>query len=102
MSPQLNNRLILGRFLTPGGYIELADVVFPIRTDDDTIPPDSALMKWCNLMVEAGQKLGRPLNGANYYKQQLEAAGFTNIVEVQFKWPINRWPKDQKFKDLGK
>lgn len=28
-------------------------------------------------------------------------AGFTDIVDTRFKWPTNRWPKDQKHKDLG-
>ncbi|KAI8710481.1 hypothetical protein NCS52_01565100 [Fusarium sp. LHS14.1] len=27
--------------------------------------------------------------------------GFTNIVATRFKWPINRWAKDKKYKELG-
>ena len=29
------------------------------------------------------------------------AAGFENVVEVVWKWPTNRWPKDRKMKELG-
>ena len=28
-------------------------------------------------------------------------AGFDDVVEVRYKWPQNRWPKDKKLKELG-
>jgi hypothetical protein len=34
-------------------------------------------------------------------KGMLEEAGFEGVVEKQYKWPINRWPRDPKFKELG-
>jgi hypothetical protein len=52
-------------------------------------------------LVEASEKLGRPLNSCTKYKQQLADAGFVNIVETQFKWPMNTWPKDNKYKNVG-
>lgn len=33
-------------FLNPGGWIELADVCYPLHSDDGTLTQDSALMKW--------------------------------------------------------
>lgn len=27
--------------------------------------------------------------------------GFIDIVENRFKWPTNRWPKDERYKELG-
>lgn len=59
-------------------------------------------MKWCGLMVEAGNKIERPVDCCKNYKVQLEDAGFVDVVEVKYKWPQNRWPKDKKFKELGK
>jgi hypothetical protein len=29
------------------------------------------------------------------------AAGFTNVVETKYFWPLNKWPKDKKLKELG-
>lgn len=52
-------------------------------------------------MLEAGIKLGRPLNTASKYKEMLEAAGFVNVTSVLLKWPQNDWPKEKKFKVLG-
>lgn len=59
------------------------------------------LRKWSGLILEGTKRAERPIDSAKFYKSQLEAAGFTNIVEVMYKWPSNRWPKDAKFKELG-
>ena len=59
-------------------------------------------MKWSNFIAEAAEKLGRKIDSAKRYKEQLEEAGFTDVVETRYKWPQNRWPKDQAYKELGK
>jgi len=98
----LGPKLTVDRNLTPGGYIELAEICFPVRTDDQTLPTDSALERWSYLILEAGEKIGRPTNNAASYKVQLQDAGFVNVVEVRHKWPQNQWPKNPKYKELGK
>jgi hypothetical protein len=45
--------------------------------------------------------LGRPLNSALKYKDQMIAAGYENVQEVLYKWPSNQWPKDRKVKEIG-
>ncbi|RDW69194.1 S-adenosyl-L-methionine-dependent methyltransferase-6 [Coleophoma cylindrospora] len=87
--------------ITPGGYLEMVDICFPIQMNDGAFPEDSALRKWSDLFSEACTKLGRPANSAALYKEQFEAAGFTNVVEKKFIWPQNQWPKDKKMKELG-
>jgi len=54
------------------------------------------------MLQEASVKLGAPLNSALRYKEQLKEAGFVNIVEHRFKWPVNDWPKNKDTKMLGK
>ena len=88
-------------FLNPGGYIEIVDVFYPIKCDDGSLKPDSALNKWSEFMLEASIKFGRPINSVAAYKSQLEQAGFVDIVQEEFKWPINKWPKDKHYKELG-
>lgn len=87
--------------LNPGGWIELADIVFPIESDDGTVPPDSAIKRWGDLSLEASKVLKRPLDSAKLYKEQLASAGFTNIVETKYKWPQTSWPKERKYKEMG-
>jgi len=88
--------------LAPGGYIEAVDYNYPFRVDDNSVPPNSALKKWADLMLKGCAKAGRPIDVAQTFKQRLEDAGFTDVVETVYKWPGNRWPKDKKYKELGK
>ncbi|KAF9766068.1 hypothetical protein IL306_001559 [Fusarium sp. DS 682] len=87
--------------LNPGGWIEIVDIL-PPTSDDGTMSPDSALYEWSKLLLEATEKMGRPFGETTSYKSQMEAAGFQNVTQRVYKWPQNRWPKDQKYKDLGK
>jgi hypothetical protein len=91
----------LTRNLNPGGWLEAADICGPTRSDDGTLGPDSALYKWGIYCKQAGEKYGRLVNSALWYKEQMEAAGFVNVTEVVYKWPTNRWPKDKKMKEIG-
>ena len=52
-------------------------------------------------MIEATEKAGRPLQAAMTCANDLRDIGFVDIVEVPLKWPINRWPKEPKYKELG-
>ncbi len=80
----------------------MADICFPVQCVDDSMPEDSVLKKWAGLILEGTTKIGRPIDSARNYKQQLEKAGFVDIVEQQYLWPQNKWPKEKKLKEIGK
>lgn len=86
--------------MNPGGWLELADAL-PLACDDGSLPENSALAQWYKYFLEAGDKLGASTRSATKYKQQLIDAGFQNVEQVEYKWPINMWPKDPKYKELG-
>ena len=50
---------------------------------------------------DATAKLGRPFQPIEGLKPLMEAAGFANVVQTNFVWPSNPWPRDRKLKDLG-
>lgn len=79
----------------------MADPINPIDCDDGTMKEDSPILRWNTLLQEASEKLGAPLNSALKYKQQLIDAGFEDVVEVKYKWPLGPWPKDPKYKEVG-
>lgn len=81
--------------------MELVDISFPGRSDDNSFPEDSALKKWSELMLESAKNLGKYANSASFYKQQMIDAGFVDVVETQYLWPTNHWPRDPKLKELG-
>ena len=87
--------------LTPGGTIELQDCIYPMSCDDGTMTEDSALLQWSTLLNEAFRGNKRPMDTALHYEQQLADAGFINIQVVRDRWPVNRWPRDKKYKQLG-
>lgn len=88
--------------LNPGGYFEIQDVQFPLKCDDGTLRPDSALARWNDLMMEAGTKSGFRLDTCARAPDYMAAAGFVDIVTISFKWPMGGWPKDPKWKHVGR
>ncbi|KAJ4315837.1 hypothetical protein N0V84_008171 [Fusarium piperis] len=87
--------------LNPGGIIELIDIIYPLTSDDGTLAEDSALYKWSTLLSSAFTVNGSPMDSALKYQEQLKDAGFVDVHVVKRKWPLNRWPKDQKHKQIG-
>ena len=85
----------------PGGFIEVSNGTMVFKSDDDTLPKDSALCQWTQFMAEAAINLGRPFNSSEAIANELAEAGYTNIEQRHFKWPTNSWPKDPKMKQLG-
>ena len=59
------------------------------------------LEKYGELMLEGSVKLGVALNSALTTKKLMEDAGFVDVVEVIYKWPLNRWPANKHMKEIG-
>lgn len=87
--------------LSPGGWLELADITFPTQSDDGTLAPDSPLMQWNEHVIKAGHTLNHSIEEAKKYKRMMLDAGFINVSEKLYKWPINAWPRDTKYKEIG-
>lgn len=87
-------------FTSPGGYLEVQDVCLPVRCDDDTLRGTN-LENYGKLLLEGSLKLGAGLDTALTTKRFMEEAGFLDVVEVIYKWPMNRWPADKKMKEIG-
>ncbi|KZL85510.1 methyltransferase domain-containing protein [Colletotrichum incanum] len=87
--------------LEPGGWVELQEVDLYPTSDDETLKPDSNLIKWCNLLQEASNKFGRPFFRIAPLKDVLIDVGFVDVSLTVTKWPSNAWPKDRKWKEIG-
>ena len=55
-----------------------------------------------NLAMAAGEKFGKTFVQIIHMKDQITGAGFVDVTEVRFKWPVGPWSNDQKMKDLGR
>ncbi|KAL0933766.1 uncharacterized protein CTRU02_210565 [Colletotrichum truncatum] len=88
--------------LTPGGWLEVADLILPLSCDDGSVPKDSHLYRWHNLLEEAAEKMGRPMVGLVQETAKMKEVGFTNITTTKCIFPLNSWPKDEKLREIGK
>ena len=85
----------------PGGWVEIAEhSVVPV-SDDGTVTPDGTLANWGRKMLEIGEKCGCSFTIWSESKERLQKAGFVDVVEKRYKWPLSGWSKDKKLKELG-
>ncbi|KAH8204674.1 hypothetical protein TruAng_001149 [Truncatella angustata] len=88
--------------LEPGGYFEAQELLCSILCDDDSMKPDHELKVHMEDIEDAAVTMGRPIRDAHLYKQAMEDVGFVDVKEITYKLPINGWPRERKFKTLGK
>lgn len=86
--------------LNPGGWMEMQDLYMPILCDDGTME-GTAYGEWNDKYMDACAVLQRNPSWTAKYKEWMIAAGFTNVRQEIFKWPINPWPKDKALKEMG-
>jgi len=80
--------------LKPGGYLELQGTLCHYMTIDDTFP-GTAFRKYLDAQSKPGENVV-------FCKRFMEEAGYVDIVEKHFQWPVGDWPKDQQCKEVGK
>lgn len=76
------------RTCKPGGWVQSCEVDAFFRSDDGTIPSDSAMATTLmELYLEGGKKLGRSFQviKEDLQKKGMEAAGFTDIHIADYK-----------------
>ena len=89
------------RSLEPGGYIEITDLKIPYECDDGTQLETHAHVRWTKFLLESSAKLGRPFLDPTKFQSQLESLGLEDVTVSVDKWPMNPWPKNAKYKELG-
>ena len=80
----------------------MQDIIYPMLADDNSFPDDCALKRWSDLLKDAWDSYGPGIDTALHYERQLAEVGFVDIGTVREKWPTNRWPRDKKYKQIGK
>ncbi|KAH7374701.1 S-adenosyl-L-methionine-dependent methyltransferase [Plectosphaerella cucumerina] len=87
--------------LEPGGYLELQEADLRVVSDDDSIPKDSALSRAFDLLLEASVKFGRAFASIPELADIMREVGFVDVTIERLKWPMNPWPKEKKYKEIG-
>ncbi|KAI1074841.1 S-adenosyl-L-methionine-dependent methyltransferase [Whalleya microplaca] len=87
--------------IRPGGWIEIQEYGGIIKCDDGTMPADSLVVRFFELIGEALAKRGAQWTVANDIQEHLLQAGFVNIQCKKFKCPIGTWPKAKRLRLIG-
>ncbi|KAH7397541.1 S-adenosyl-L-methionine-dependent methyltransferase, partial [Cadophora sp. MPI-SDFR-AT-0126] len=86
--------------LSPGGYLELQDCVAPWHSLDSTLA-GTTLWNFHQMTIAAAASLGRDVTQVIKYKAFFEEAGFVDVREVHYQWPLGKWAKGEKMKKVG-
>ncbi|KAG4258967.1 hypothetical protein FPRO03_13189 [Fusarium proliferatum] len=87
--------------LNPGGWVEFQETINTLYSDDGTLEPNNALVGLMDNLKKVHDKIGRTLDPAPEFKNWVWEAGFHNITEQRFKFPVGPWPKDRRLKEIG-
>lgn len=87
--------------LKPGGWIELQEMRFESKCDDDTMPDDWGLKKYLESIREGFKAFDIDLLNLDNNRQRVLDAGFINVEEKVWKVPLGDWTKDLKMKTVG-
>lgn len=106
--------------LKPNGWFEMATMEPATFSDDGTHLKATCLVEAVKYIQLSSKMFGKESDAASTWKGIMEKAGFINVHEVVYKVSISRpivkspdakfsgqlpqspWPKDPKFKELGK
>ncbi|KAG9246445.1 S-adenosyl-L-methionine-dependent methyltransferase [Calycina marina] len=86
--------------MNEGAYIELQDFV-AVCIGDETME-GTGIHRWAQLLNTGFLAMGRDMLRATRYKAWLEEIGFTDVVELRESMPTNAWPRDRKYKEVGR
>jgi len=85
----------------PGGWVEIQEHSAIAVSDYGTLGPDAAFTRWGDIPVELAKRNGNSFAIWSESKSYVQKAGFVDVVEARYKWPMNGWSRNKKLKELG-
>lgn len=85
--PRLLTRCL--RHLKPGGWLELSDGAHRFFAEDGCGEADSPVLRWWRVVFqESSRSNGIDIDDTYRHAQQMRDAGFTDVRERVFEWPV--------------
>lgn len=73
-----------------------------VFSDDDSIPPDSAIAYWHDVTYQGMLSVGSDMRiSSEQIKTYMKDAGFINVQVIDMKWPISAWEREPRLKEAG-
>ncbi|PMD19557.1 S-adenosyl-L-methionine-dependent methyltransferase [Hyaloscypha hepaticicola] len=89
------------RTLKPGGHIEIVEMHVIPTSYDNSLPKDSQIQAFYDVLSEVGKGVGIDLAVAQKFHGMLEKAGFEGVTETVFDLPIGGWMPDRRMREVG-
>src|SRR5204863_7023856 len=88
--------ILQNRNTKPGGWVEFQDFDPRCYSNDESLKPDSRVVEWIGLILEASRKAGREPCPGPWLEGWMRKAGFGGVTHKFMKVPIGTWPKKRK------
>jgi hypothetical protein len=72
-----------------------------LKSDDGSVKEGSIFDQWGKVSLEAGDKFGKDLRIHEQIKGYVVDAGFVDVVETVYRYPVGPWAKDPFIKSVG-
>lgn len=90
------------RALKPGGFFEEVEYSPQLTSEDGTVLAGTAIAQWNQIADDIAVNLpDDELYIFRFMEDYITRAGFENVHEEQYRWPLGAWPKDKALKELG-
>ena len=89
------------KHLRRSGYVEHLEWSLHVRSLDGRLSSNPTFSRLSQIFVEAGLVLGKTYEVAENMAGLIQEAGFVDVVEKSFKWPIGAWSSDPKMREIG-
>ena len=86
----------------PGGWAQLVEHDLDLHSDDGSFTDTSAIGVYMSTIRDSLEQVGKDPHVSKKLANYAKKAGFINVGEVSLKTPISNWPRDKKFKELGR
>tara|TARA_R110002003_G_scaffold463_2_gene20028 strand:- start:662 stop:1303 length:642 start_codon:yes stop_codon:yes gene_type:complete len=86
----------------PGGWVEIVEHSVQPVADDGSMGPDHFYHTWGRVVIEMGERFGKSFTIWEESAERMRSAGFVDVVVVEYKWPMNGWPREEKMKTIGR
>lgn len=96
-----NKSCLTFRHLKPGGFVEIQEFHYVAACDDDSCNQPYAWRDFLRYLGDGLAALGSNLHGILNVKDELAAAGFQGIHQIDLKCPNGPWPKLRRLQECG-
>jgi len=89
------------RTLKPGGWIEIVELHVIPSSYDNSLPQNSQIQAFYDVLAEVGQSIGIDLAVAQKFRGMLESAGYAEVTESVLDLPLGGWMRDRRMHEVG-